>query len=326
MSSEREPNELLLALDYGGTKLSASLLRVGERAWARRERALSPPQADAHHDQSTMLQMASRLLAEVPGELIAVGVSFGGPVDASTGLVRLSHHVPGWEAVPLGAQLQDKFGVAVAVDNDANAAALGEWRVGAGAGSTSLLYVTISTGIGGGWVLDGGIWRGADGMAGEIGHVLVRPGGALCDCGRRGCLEAHASGLAIAKAARASVAEQPGRGTSLLALADHVAADISAELVARAAAAGDTLAQEILDEAAQMLAFALAGAISLVNPDVVVLGGGVTKSGPRYWQLIQRVTRELVLPQARVRIVPAALGDDAPLWGAIQLAQAALSQ
>ena len=149
-----------------------------------------------------MLRMARGLLAQVPGRLVAIGVSFGGPVDAARGLVRLSHHVPGWEEIPLADQLQAELGVPAAVDNDANVAALGEWRFGAGQGAASLLYVTISTGIGGGWVLGGRIWGGADGMAGEIGHMIVRPGGAPCACGRRGCAEAEASGWAIAAKAR----------------------------------------------------------------------------------------------------------------------------
>ena len=142
-----------------------------------------------------MLRMARGLLTQVPGRLVAIGVSFGGPVDAARGLVRLSHHVPGWEEIPLAEQLRAEFGAPAAVDNDANVAALGEWRFGAGQGAASLLYVTISTGIGGGWVLGGRIWGGADGMAGEIGHMIVRPGGAACACGRRGCTEAEAMRL-----------------------------------------------------------------------------------------------------------------------------------
>ena len=279
-----------------------------------------------------MLRMALGLLTQVPGRLAAIGVSFGGPVDATRGLVRLSHHVPGWEEVPLRDQLQAEFGVPAAVDNDANVAALGEWRFGAGQGAESLLYVTISTGIGGGWVLGGRIWGGADGMAGEIGHMMVRPGGALCDCGRRGCLEAEACGRAIAAKARARLLDegrtsaQPPRGTNdesanLLALAGGRAEAVTAQIVAQAAEAGDTLAQAILDDAARMLGLGLSAAISLMNPERVVLGGGVTKSGERWWQIVRATTRDHVLPQARVDIVPAALGDDAPLWGAAALAE-----
>ena len=158
-----------------------------------------------------MLRMARGLLTQVPGRLVAIGVSFGGPVDAARGLVRLSHHVPGWEEIPLADRLQAELGAPAAVDNDANVAALGEWRFGAGQGTASLLYVTISTGIGGGWVLGGRIWGGADGMAGEIGHMIVRPGGAPCACGRRGCAEAEACGWAIAAKARERLSDERAR-------------------------------------------------------------------------------------------------------------------
>ena len=166
--------------------------------------AFAPPGADGAWDQAAMLGLARGLLAQNPGKLAAIGVSFGGPVDASRGLVRLSHHVPGWEDVPLRDRLQAELGAPVAVDNDANVASLGEWRFGAGQGCDSLFYVTVSTGIGGGWVLGGRIWSGADGMAGEIGHMVVRPGGVPCVCGKRGCLEAEACGWGIAYKARAA--------------------------------------------------------------------------------------------------------------------------
>jgi glucokinase len=325
-------NDLLLALDYGGTKHMAALLRAGEQTWAAHTRVQSPSGPDAAYDQATVRRMALGLLTQVPGRLAAIGVSFGGPVDATRGLVRLSHHVPGWEEVPLRDQLQAEFGVPAAVDNDANVAALGEWRFGAGQGAESLLYVTISTGIGGGWVLGGCIWGGADGMAGEIGHMVVQPGGALCDCGRRGCLEAEACGRAIAAKARARLLDerrtsaQPPRGinnesANLLAAAGGRVEAITAQIVAQAAEAGDTLAQAILDDAAQKLGLGLSAAISLLNPERVVLGGGVTKSGKRWWQIVRATTRDHVLPQARVDIMPAALGDDAPLWGAAALAE-----
>jgi glucokinase len=268
-----------------------------------------------------MLRTARGLLAQTPGRLVAVGVSFGGPVDAGGGLVRLSHHVPGWENTPLREQLEAEFGAPVSVDNDANVAALGEWRFGAGQGCDSMLYVTVSTGIGGGWVLNGRIWGGADGMAGEIGHMLVHPGGAACDCGKAGCLEAEACGRAIARAARERLTAEPETGAMLRALADGDAEAVTAVQVAIAATTGDVLALSVLDQAAQMLGTGLAAAINLMNPEMIVLGGGVTKSGERWWHTVRQTARALVLPQARAAIVPALLGDDAPLWGAIVLAE-----
>jgi len=302
---------LILALDYGGTKHTVAIVERGRRTWLAHQRVYSPPGADARHDQATTIEISHELLTRTPGKLVAVGVSFGGPVDAARGVVRLSHHVPGWEETPLGDILKAEFGVPVVVDNDANIAALGEWAYGAGQGCTSLLYVTVSTGIGGGWVLNGQIWHGADGMAGEIGHVVVRPGGAECVCGKRGCLEAEACGWGIAHKMRER-------------LGDRATDEITALWVAQAARRGDTLAQEVMDDAARMLGVGLGGAINLMNPQRVVLGGGVTKSGERYWQIVRETTRSHVLPQIGVDIRPAALGDDAPLWGAVALAETLL--
>ncbi|MBE8987438.1 ROK family protein, partial [Nostoc sp. LEGE 12450] len=191
---------LILALDFGGTKLAAALVNIGSRKWLRYERRLSPVGANASTDLEIMRSLIYSLLEDA--KPAAIGVSFGGPVDASTGTVRLSHHVAGWENIPLKALLEDEFGVSVGVDNDANIAALGEHRFGAGQGYDSLFYITVSTGVGGGWILNGQPWRGAGGMAGEIGHIVVDPAGPMCLCGKRGCVERLASGPYMAQNAR----------------------------------------------------------------------------------------------------------------------------
>jgi len=298
---------LILALDYGGAKHSAGVAEAGGKVWLARESIASPRGADAGCDQRIMLKLARRLLSQVRGRLLAVGVSFGGAVDASRGLVLLSHHVPGWEEAPLRDQLQKEFKARVAVENDAHAGALGEYRFGAGKGCTSLLYVTVSTGIGGGWVIDGQIYPGMDGMSGQIGHTVVRPGGAECVCGKSGCLEAEACGPAIARKFK----ERTGQ----------VLENLTGASVAAAAIKGDLVAQEVMDDAAVMLGTGLGGAINLMNPERVVLGGGVTKSGERWWGTVRATARRHVLPEMRVDIRPAKLGDDAPLWGAVALAQ-----
>jgi len=315
MTSSVSDLRLVLALDYGGTKHTAAVLAAGGRGWLAHKRVYSPPGADGDYDRATMIRMARELLARVEGQLAAVGVSFGGPVDATSGTVRLSHHVPGWGDTPLRDQLQAEFRAPAAVDNDANVAALGEWKFGAGQGCASLLYVTVSTGIGGGWVLNGHIYNGADGMAGEIGHIVVRPGGAECVCGKRGCLEVEACGTAIARKMReqstASKVMEPFEVWT-------------GESVARAAQQGDPLAQEVIDDAARMLGTGLGSSINLMNPQRIVLGGGVIKSGERWWRVVRETARAHALPQMRVDIVPAKLGDDAPLWGAVTLGEALL--
>jgi glucokinase len=307
--------DTILALDYGGTKLSAAIIGVGERAWRALVRVQSPPQHDAQYEQATMRALARQLLGTQTPR--AIGVSFGGPVDAARGRVILSHHIPGWEDTPLREQLQAEFDAPVYVDNDANVAALGEYRFGAGCGCASLLYVTVSTGVGGGIVIGGKIYRGADAMAGEIGHTICEARGPLCVCGRRGCVEAMACGPAIARAARALMQAEPNVPTRLRDYGET----LTAADVARAANEGDALAQRVLDEAARALGFGIGTAITLLNPERVVIGGGVTKAGERWWAEVRRAARANTLPQMRVDLVPAALGDDAPLWGAVALAE-----
>jgi glucokinase len=322
---------ILLALDFGGTKLSAAVAAAGEREWRALQRIPSPPDKDAGYDLTTMMALAREVLGEMTPA--AIGVSFGGPVDSGRGRVILSHHVPGWENTPLGDQLEHTLGAPAGVDNDANVAALGEYRFGAGRLKTgrvsSLLYVTVSTGVGGGWVLDGKIYGGRDGMAGEIGHTVVSPllgldrrgDWPLCICGRTGCVESLACGPAIARDARVELNAHPEAGQTLRAMANNNMGAVTAEHVARSAEQGDTLAAQVLRNAARALGFGIGTAITLMNPERVVVGGGVSKSGAGYWEEVRAAARANTLPQMHVDIVQAALGDDAPLWGAIALAE-----
>jgi glucokinase len=251
-------------------------------------------------------------------------VSFGGPVDWKTGRVILSHHVAGWEDIALVGMLRERYGVPAAMDNDANTAALGEWRFGAGRGCQSLLYITVSTGIGGGWVLGGEVYRGVDSMAGEIGHLAVDPDGPECVCGKRGCVEAIGSGTAIAaymarlKAPRPEAARtarlKAGKGSRLEAAR-------TAEEVNQWAEAGDPAAIEVMARAARALGIGIGYAITLINPDRVVIGGGVAEAGQVYWRTLRETASRYVLPQMRVEVVKAGLGGESPLWGAAALAE-----
>lgn len=322
--------QLLLALDFGGTKLAAALAPAGkdcrpegERGWLAHAKAPSPPGRTARSDIRIMMELAAKLLATAQEPIAAIGVSFGGPIDAGRRVVLLSHHVPGWEQVALCNQLEAELGVPAFMDNDGSAAALGEHRHGAGQGHDSLLYITISTGVGGGWILNGQPWRGADGVAGEIGHLVVDPQGPSCPCGKRGCVEVMASGLGIAQQASEWLAERPGEGQILRDMVGGSTAP-NAEQVARAAAQGDELAWQLLEVSARSLGRGIGGAANLVNPELFVLGGGVTKAGDRWWQAVRQAARETALPEITMRIVPASLGDDSPLWGAIGLAQDAI--
>jgi glucokinase len=325
-------NGIYLALDYGGTKhtvagMEADRLPAGDSKitpeelpeWSFHRRVFSPPGADAAYDLRTTFELAAELLAgKKPA---AVGVSFGGPVDFTTGTVRLSHHVPGWENIPLAQQLVEAFGAQALVDNDANVAALGEHRFGAGQGYDSLLYITVSTGVGGGWILNGSPWRGAEGMSGEIGHTVVDPHGPLCLCGKRGCVERLASGPYLAQDARDRMEEDRYLSPGLRALVGGRLEKLTAVHISKAARQGDPLGSELLERSAWALGTAIGSAANLVNPQLFVLGGGVTKSGRLWWERLRAAARETALPEVHFEIQAAALGDDAPLWGALALAQ-----
>ena len=308
----------ILALDFGGTKLAAAVVNVGERNWQNYQKTFSPPNASAQTDIEIILSLSHKLLkGENPA---AIGVSFGGPVDATTGTVRLSHHVKGWENIPLEKILETEFKAPTVVDNDANVAAIGEHRFGAGQGHDSLLYITVSTGVGSGWIINGQPWRGKQSMAGEIGHITVDPAGPLCLCGKRGCVESFASGPYIAQQTKEWLREQPTEGQILRSLVNKDLEGITAQKVSEAAIQGDELAIKVISLAGWALGVSIGNVANLVNPEKFVLGGGVMKAGKLLWETVQRVARETALPEVSFDIVPAALGDHAPLWGAVALA------
>ena len=310
---------LILALDFGGTKLSAALVERGAYQWLAKESTLASSRPTAEQNLADMSALAEKLLAGRSPD--AVGVSFGGPVVAREGRVRLSDHVSGWEDVALKDLLESSYRAPAAVDNDANAAALGEVTYGAGKSYDSLLYITVSTGIGGGWILGGRSWHGVDGMAGEIGHTVVDPRGPRCYCGQRGCVERLASGPYLAAYAVDLLKTDAGSGKLLRAKVENDLSRVTAKKVAEAAAQGDDLAWRALERSAWALGVGIGNAANLINPELIVLGGGVTKSGERYWRKVQKVSREVARPQINLKIVPATLGDDAPLWGAAVLAE-----
>jgi glucokinase len=313
------PNRLILALDFGGTKHAAAIVRRGEKEWLAHRRAFSPPNADASKDIEIMRSLIHDLMPDAKPD--AIGISFGGPVDATTGTIRLSHHVQGWENLPLRQILEAEFNVPVGVDNDANVAALGEHRFGAGIGYDSLLYITVSTGVGGGWILNGQPWRGTEGMAGEIGHMVVEPNGPLCLCGKKGCVERLASGPYMAQDVQAELQQQPQCGQLLRTLVDNNLNAITGQVISQAADSGDKLAIQILERAGWAIGVGLGNVANLINPQLFVLGGGVTQAGSHFWEPVRRVARETALPEINFQITPAALGDQAPLWGGVALAE-----
>ena len=267
--------------------------------------------------------LAAATIAEAgvsEGTILDWGVGTTGAVNRRTGVVHAPPTLPDWE-IPLRDRLERRTGKNVIVGNDASVAAIAEWQYGAGQGTRDLIYITVSTGIGGAILVDGRLLLGRDGAAGEIGHMTVEAGGPVCVCGNPGYLEALASGTAIARMAREQL--EAGADTALRLAGSPVAA---ADVVG-AAQAGDRVAREIMGLAARALGIGVASLINLFNPEIVVIGGGVAQAGPLLLEPMQAVAMQRSLPSAgrNVRFVLAQFGDDAGLIGALVLATDAIS-
>jgi glucokinase len=308
--------ELIAGIDIGGTKIAVGVGTEVGAVLCRSRRATAEC-----GDGDALLEAVSRMVEEAleesgaEGPLTRIGLALPGPVDRSRGCLVGSLTLPLLNFRDLREYFEERFDVPVALDNDANAAALGEAFFGAGQGAPVVAYFTVSTGVGGGIVSDGRLFRGARGFAGEFGHQTILPGGPRCLCGNYGCLEALVSGPAIERRARQAAASHP---ESRLASAT----DLSAANVAALAAAGDVIAQRIWDETGYYLGIGVAHAIAAVDPDIVVLGGGVTGAGALLLAPTQR-SAERHLPaylSAGIRIEIAHLEDNVGILGAVALA------
>jgi len=246
----------------------------------------------------------------------ALGIGMPGPLDPAKGLVISPGNLPGFINVPLNSILTRRTGIRSYIHHDAHLAALAEHMHGAGRGSNNLIYVTVSTGIGAGLILDGKLYSGAGGIAGEVGHIVVQPGGPLCSCGNNGCVEALASGTAIAREARLLAALEVG--SVLHGIEFPNAAD-----VVRAARRADPLAVRILEAAGTSLGIAMGTLVNLFNPDMIVLGGSVINAGRLLLSPMHRSMEHSSWKAARrgLRIVKPALGADVGLIGAVEYAR-----
>jgi glucokinase-like ROK family protein len=248
------------------------------------------------------------------GQVSAIGMGVPGPVVAETGEVTSPPIMPGWDGYPIRKHLEEQFQVPVVIGNDAEYGAIGEWAYGAGRGERNLAYIKVGTGVGAGLLLDGRIYRGATGSAGEIGHITIQANGPLCTCGNRGCLESMAGGKAIARNAREAI--QAGRRTQLSAIAED---KILAVDVAAAAQRGDLVAQQIITDTGTYLGIAIASLVNLFNPNMIVIGGGVSQLGDLLLEPIRKIVMERSLYSAAkvVRITSAVLGRRASTMGAV---------
>ncbi len=308
----------VLAVDLGGTKISAAIISDKGQIIAR-EHCLTL--AD-EGPQSVI----NRILSAIDGilslgnvgssQLVGISIAAAGIIDSSRGLITFSPNLPGWSDVPLRDIVRERYHVDTFLLNDASAAALGEHHLGAGQGVNDLILLTVGTGIGGGIIINGKLYFGTCGSAGEIGHMTIDVNGPECSCGNAGCLEALASGTAIAREAVMRINQ--GERSALTEIVEGKIEDITAEKVEVAARRGDSLASEVISKAATYLGVGIANLVNIFNPEMIIVGGGVANMGDLLLDPARHVVKERAfsLPAEAVRIVPAQLGSDAGLLGA----------
>ncbi len=313
-----ETNDVILGVDIGGTKIAVGLVdRAGKILKQTRTPMIGNGTAEAGL-QAVISAIDSLVWTN---EVSSIGICAPGPLDPETGVVLNPPNLPCWRDFPLAKKIADKFHMRVKVDNDANAAALAETRWGAARGYRYVFYATIGTGIGTGIVLDGRIYHGSTGSAGEGGHVSIDYRGPLCSCGKRGCIEILAAGPAIGARARVKLSAEPTRGSAILDLAKGDAAAVTSELVGQAYAAGDPLAREILFDTVEVLIPWLGNIVDLLDPDILVMGGGVAVMlKPFFDDIKERLPAWCVNPRAtEIPLLMAHYGADAGIAGGAAL-------
>jgi glucokinase len=310
---------LAIGVDIGGTKVAAGVVDGRGRVLARARRLTPSRSPQAVED--TIVEVVSQLRAD--HEIVAVGIGAAGFVDVERARVLFAPHLA-WRNEPLRDAVAEAVGLPVVVENDANAAAWAEWRFGAGQDESRLVCVTLGTGIGGGIVSDGMVWRGRHGMAGEFGHMIVVPDGHRCECGNRGCLEQYASGNVLGREAR----ELARAGSPVtVPLVERVGGDIDAlvgPVITEAARDGDPVAIELFEEVGRWLGIGLANLAAALDPGIFVIGGGVSDAGELLLRPARESFRRILTGRGfrpEPRIVKAALGPEAGLVGAADLAR-----
>lgn len=256
-------------------------------------------------------------------DIDGIGFDFPGQVDYKTGVVKLAPNIPGWVNVPIAQMIEEEFHIPTRIDNDVRCAALGEMKFGAGQGCENFVCITVGTGIGSGLVVNGQLVRGASNAAGEIGHIkLQMKDGLICGCGDTGCLEAYASGPSIVAMAQDYI--KGDKSTKFREMAAAEGGEITPYMVAKAAEAGDPVAKRIFAIVGEYIGIGLTSVINLLNPEKVIIGGGVAEAGDLLLDPIRKTIKEraMVVAGSTVEIVPAQLGNSAGVIGASMLIDA----
>lgn len=308
-----------VGIDVGGTLIKLGLLQ-GRRVVLERKIPTRPIAATPRRLEEGLVEAVKGLVRESGKHPVGVGIGIPGLVRYPSGIVDSCANLPGWKKIPLQARLVKRLQLPVQVDNDANLMCLAEWTYGAGRGVNNLFCLTLGTGVGGGWILDGSLYRGFQGAAGEIGHMPLAMEGPACGCGGKACLERFVGNREILHWVKSHL--RKGRKSQLLKYIDGDLSRLTPPMIDRACQMGDPLAREAWARVGTHVGLALAGVVNLLNPEKIVVGGGVAQAGdwilkPMRQTLAARAMRGL----GRIPIVPAALGPSAGLIGAGLLAQ-----
>jgi len=314
--------DLILGVDLGGTKILAAVVNSQGKMLSR-DHSITPAQKGHKVVIQSILESIHRALGRADvaiSDLIVIGVGAPGLLNPETGILFTSPNLPGWRDVPLRDIIQEKLGKKTFLINDANAAALGEFYFGAARGARNFIYITLSTGIGGGIVIDGKIYSGAIGAAGEVGHMTVDDDGPICNCGNRGCWETLASGTALTREARHQIEE--GVRTSILEYADGDVEKVTAQVIHSAARQGDSLAKELIGRTGYYVGVGLANLVNIFNPELIVIGGGLSNIGDMLFEPAFKVAGERAYKEAfqAVRFASAELGRNSGVLGAAAFA------
>ena len=321
--TQSEAGEWAIGVDVGGTKVAAGFVDAHGKI-QQHTRVPMNSHGTAEEGLAAVTNAIDELLKLLPqtdGAAKRIGICAPGPLDPHTGMVLNPPNVTCWRNYPLAAEIARRYGGMVKLENDAKSAGLAEALWGAGRGYRNVFYTSIGTGIGAGILFDGRIYHGRTGAADEAGHLVIDYHGPVCGCGKKGCIEALASGTAIAKRARAQLAESSGRKSSMLELANENIDAVTSEVVGRAYAAGDSLAKEILLETIHLITIWLGNIVDLLEPDVIIIGGGVAALlNPFFGNIREQLPAWSLNKRClEIPIVPARYGAEAGIAGGAAL-------
>lgn len=310
-------NKYIVGVDLGGTNIKSAIVSEEKKIIVKTS-VPTPTQEGPVAIMDAMANVVYDLMNKegiTTQDILGVGIGAPGPMNWQTGVVYSPPNLPGWHNVPLADEMQKRLNVPCYIENDANAACFGEYWLGAGQGCDCIAVLTLGTGVGGGIVVFKKLLRGIDGTAGELGHLKVQREGRLCGCGSKGCLEAYASVTGMVRTAQEAI--EKGKKTILTEMCNNNIQSITGKMIFQAVEKGDELAKEVFHETAVWLGLGIASIVNMLNPERVILCGGMIAAGDVLFNPVRETVMKnaFEVPAKRCEIVPAGLGEDSGVFG-----------